>query len=83
MSLRNYGLGKPSLVKCLKSPVFEDPSKSNMVNGSKHCSNLNHNTFSIYIDSCEVNWFGKSLSNMLNLRTVCEHFDCRSQIFSS
>ena len=47
MSLRNYGLGKPSLVK---SPVFEDPSKSNMVNGSKHCSNLNHNTFSIYID---------------------------------
>ena len=50
MSLRNYGLGKPSLVKCLKSPVFEDPSKSNMVNASKHCSNLNHNTFSIYID---------------------------------
>ena len=50
MSLRNYGLGKPSLVKCLKSPVFEDPSKSNMVNGSKHCSDLNHNTFSIYID---------------------------------
>ena len=55
MSLQNYGLGKPSLVKCLKSPVFEDPSKSNMVNGLKHCSNLNHSKFGIFIDQCEGN----------------------------
>ena len=26
------------LEKCLKSPVSEDPSKNNMVNGLKHCS---------------------------------------------
>ena len=25
------------LDKCLKSPVSEDPSKSNMVNGPKYC----------------------------------------------
>ena len=55
MSFRNYGLGKPWLDKCFKSPVFEDPSKSNMLNGPKHCSNLNRNTFGIFIDQCEGN----------------------------
>ena len=32
-----YGLRKTWLDKCLKSPVSEDPSKSNMVNGPKYC----------------------------------------------
>ena len=35
--------------KCLKSPVSEQPSTSNMVNVSKHCWNLHHSTFIILI----------------------------------
>ena len=62
MYFRNYGLQKPCLDKCLKSPVSEDPSKSNMVKGPKHCSNLNHTTFGIFIDKCEGNLIGKNLS---------------------
>ena len=55
MCFRNYGLGYPWLDKCLKSSISEDPSKSTMVNGPKHCSNLNRSTFSIFIDECERN----------------------------
>ena len=40
MYYRNYGLPKTWLHQCLKSPVSEDPTKSNMVNAPKHCSNL-------------------------------------------
>ena len=40
MYLQNYGLPKTWLDQCLKSPVSEDPTKSNMVNSSKICSNL-------------------------------------------
>ena len=40
MYFRNYGLPKTWLDQCLKSPVSEDPTKSNMVNAPKHCSNL-------------------------------------------
>ena len=55
MYCRNYQLGNPWLGKCLKTPVSEEPMKSNMVNGPKHCSNLNHSTFGIFIDQCEDN----------------------------
>ena len=37
MYFRNYGLPKTWLDKCLKSPVSEYPTKSNMVNAPKHC----------------------------------------------
>ena len=37
MRFGSYGLQKPWLEKCLKRPVAVDPSKSNMVNGLKHC----------------------------------------------
>ena len=57
MYFRNYGLEKPLLDKCLKSAVSEDVSKSNMVNGPKHCSNLNDRTFGILIDQ----WRGNSI----------------------
>ena len=40
MYFRNYGLPKTWLDQCLKSPVSEDPTKSNMVNAPKYCSNL-------------------------------------------
>ena len=57
-----YVLPKTWLDNCLKSPVSEDPSTSDMVNGPKHCWNLNDSTFTILIDPCEGNSGGKSLS---------------------
>ena len=35
MYFRNYGLPKTWLDQCLKTPVSEDPLKSNMVNAIK------------------------------------------------
>ena len=53
---------KTWLYKCLKSPVSEDPSKSNMADVPKHCWNLHHTIFIVFIGPCQVNWVGKSLS---------------------
>ena len=50
-----------SLVKCLKSPVSEDPSTSNMTDVPKHCWNLHHTIFIILIDLWQVKRAGKSL----------------------
>ena len=61
MYLGNYGLPKTWLNQCLKSPVSEYPSKSNMVNAPKHCSNLKDSPFTTFIDSWEVNCHTKSL----------------------
>ena len=47
--------------KCLKSLLTEDLSTRNMVNVPKHCWNLHRSTFIIFINHCQVNWFGKSL----------------------
>ena len=41
--------------KCIKSPVSEDPSISNMVNVLNHCGNLHHSIFIIFIGHCKVN----------------------------
>ena len=41
--------------KCLRSPVSEDPSTSNMVNVPNHCASLPHSIFIIFIDHCLVN----------------------------
>ena len=62
MYLLNYRLRKTWLDKCLKSPVSEHPSTSNMANGSKHCWNLNDSSFTIFIDPCEGSSGWKSLS---------------------
>ena len=62
MYFQNYGLQKTWLDQCLKSPVSEDLSKSNMVNVPKHCSNLKDSTFTIFIDHCQGNCLPKSLS---------------------
>ena len=50
------------LDKCLKSPVSEDLSTSNMVNVPKHFPNLDYITCIIFIDHYEINLLGKSLS---------------------
>ena len=52
MYFLSYGLRKMWLDKFLKSPFSEDPLISNMVNGLKHCLNLNDGTFTGFIDSC-------------------------------
>ena len=48
--------------KRLKSPVSENPSTSNIIIVHMHGSNLHHIVFIIFIDHCQVNWVGKSLS---------------------
>ena len=40
MYFRNYRHPKTWLHQCLKRPILEDPTKSNMVNVPKHSSNL-------------------------------------------
>ena len=47
--------------KCLKSPIYEDPSTSNIVNVPNHCWDLHHSTFITWIDHCQVKWIKKSL----------------------
>ena len=56
-----YGLRKTWLDQCLKSPVSGYPSKSNMANAPKHCSNLKHSSVTILNDHWEVNCPTKSL----------------------
>ena len=46
---------KDGLDKCLKSPVSEDLSRGDIVNGRKHCLNLNDSTLTILIAHCEDN----------------------------
>ena len=58
-----YGVWKTWLDNCLKSPVSEDLSTSNMVNGPKHYSKLNQSIFTRFIDPCEDNSDWKSLSD--------------------
>ena len=55
MYFRNYELRKIWSDNCLKRPVSQSPSTSNMLNGPKHCWNLNDSAFTIFIDLCEGN----------------------------
>ena len=61
MYFGNYGLPKTLSDQCLKSPVSEYPSKSNMVKAPKHCSNLKDSIFTIVMDHWEVNCPTESL----------------------
>ena len=62
MYFRNYRLRNRGLDKCLKNPAAEYPSTNNMVNGHKHCCNVDDGTFIIFIDHSQHNSVGKSLS---------------------
>ena len=68
MYFPNYGFWKTWLDQSSKSPASEDPSKSNIVNGSKHCSNLNEILLIIVED---IDLEKVSVSDMQNLSTVC------------
>ena len=48
-----YGLQKTWLNESLKSPLLQDPSRSNILRGIKHFGNLNDTNFTIFIDHCE------------------------------
>ena len=50
MYFGNYGLRKTWLDQCLKTPFSKDPSKMNMVNAPKNCSNLTNSIFTRFID---------------------------------
>ena len=71
MYFRNYGLPKTWLDQCLKSPVSDDPSKSNIVNALKHCSNLKDTSLPyLLITGKSIALEKVSVSHNQNLETV-------------
>ena len=71
MYFRNYGLPKTWLDECLKSLVSDDPTKSNMVNGSKHCANLKDTSLPyLLITGRSIVLQKISLSDVQNLKSV-------------
>ena len=61
MYFRNYRLRKRGFDKCLKNLAPEYFSTNKMVNGQKHCWNMDEGTFTIFLDQSEDNSIGKSL----------------------
>ena len=71
MHFRNYGLPKTWLDQCLKSPVSEDSTKSNMVNAPKHCSNLKDTSLPyLLITGKSIVLQKASISDIKNLKNV-------------
>ena len=71
MYFRNYGLPKTWLDQSLKSPVSEDPTKSNMVNLPKHCSNLKDTLLRYLLITGKSIVFQKvSFSHIQNVKNV-------------
>ena len=71
MYFRNYGLPKTWLDQCLKCPVSKDPTKSNMVNAPKHCSNLKDTSLPcLLITGKSIVLEKVSVSDIQNLKTV-------------
>ena len=71
MYFRNYGLPKTWLDQCLKSPISEDPTKRNMVNAPKHCSNLKDSSLLyLLITGKSIVLQNVSVSHIQNLKTV-------------
>ena len=71
MYFRNYGLPNTWLDQCLKIPVSEDPTKSDMVNAPKHCSNLKDASLPyLLITGKSIVLQKVSVSDAKNLKTV-------------
>ena len=71
MYFRNYGLPKTWLDQSLKSPVSDDPTKSNMVNAPKHCSNLKNTSLPYLLITGKSFVIQKvSFSHLKNVKTV-------------
>ena len=71
MYYRNYGLPKTWLDQCLKSPVSEDPTKSNMVKAPKHNSSLKDTSLPyLLITGKSIVLQKVSFSHIQNVKTV-------------
>ena len=71
MYFRNDGLPKTWLDQCLKSPVSEDPTKSNMVDAPKHCSNLKDTSLPyLLITGQSIVLQNVSVSHIQNVKTI-------------
>ena len=71
MYFRNYGLPKTWLDQTLKSPVSEDPTKNNMVNAPKHCSNLKNTSLPYLLITGKSIVIQKvSFTHLKNVKTV-------------
>ena len=71
MYFRNYGLPKTWLDQRLKCPVSEDPTKSNMVNAPKPCSNLKDTSLPYLLITGKSIVLEKiSVSDIQNIKTV-------------
>ena len=71
MYLRNDGLPKTWLDQCLKSPVSEDPTKSNILNAPKHYSNLKDTSLPyLLITGKSIVLRKVSVSDVQHLKTV-------------
>ena len=71
MYFRNYGLPKPWLDQCLKSLFSENPTKNNMVNAPKHCSNLKDTSLPyLLIPGKSIVLQKVSVSDIQKLKTV-------------
>ena len=44
-----------------KKSISKEPLTGNMVNGLKHCCDLENSTVTIFTDDLEANWVGQSL----------------------
>ena len=72
MYFGTYGLQKTWSDKCLKGPVWDDPSSSNMLKRLKLYANVNDSTFTTFMEPFEGSLVEKvCLTAMQNLRTVC------------
>ena len=71
MYIPNYGLPKTWLDQYLKSPISEVPTKSNMVNAPKHCSNLKDTSLPYLLITGQSIVLQKvSISDVQSLKTV-------------
>ena len=71
MYFRNYGLPKTWLDQCPKSPVSDDPTKSNMLNAPKPCSNLKDTSLPyLLITGKSIVLQKVSASDVQNFKTV-------------
>ena len=70
MYFQNYGLRKTCLDQCLKYPVSDDPTKSNIVKAPKHCSNLKGTSLPYLLITGKSTALQKvSVSDVKNLKT--------------
>ena len=80
----NYRQEQAGLVKCLKSPVWEDLWALNMLRGPNDCLNQHGGLFVVFFDPYERKWAEKKyrLSSIWNLKTICQLIVTRWQVLS-